>query len=445
MHKYTKLAKLLLICNLAFIGTIARAANQESTHAVTQWNAIATRLLVDPGPVLEVRAFAIVHAAIHDAVNGVDRRYQPYTADLSMPDASLDAAVATAAFDVLVTFVRSRDYELDQEYTTALARIPDGPAKEAGITLGRSCARANLDRRASDGIATVHEPPYVRTSNQGDYDFTPPFDAPPLGPAALFPGFGRVQPFLIDIKKHQLPRPDRLWSSQYTRDFYLLKSIGSVDSTRRTPEQTEIAYFWYEEPNFKWNRIANGLIEQHHLDEWDAARLLALLNFAIADSGIACMAAKYEFRFWRPYTAIRRAADDGNPDTQPDATWQPLFSAPPFLTPPIPDYPSGMASLSTAAAEVLIRHFGDRHDLAITSGSLPGVTRRFRRLSDAAEESGRSRVYGGIHFLNSVRNGARQGRSIGAAVSRMLPPAARAHVLRKSSPREGVTSPGVFR
>jgi hypothetical protein len=444
MHAQKSLGTLLLVSSLILIGMTGRAAGQERTgagqersgtpNAVLQWNTIATRLLLDPGPILEARAFAILHAAIHDAVNGVDRRYQPYTADVSMPGASLDAAVATAAHDVLVAFSTDRRADVEAEYAAALGRIPDGPAKEVGVSLGRECARGNLDRRADDGIVMVNEPVYVPSGEPGDYDFTPPFDAPPLGPAALFPGVGRITPFVIDIAKHHVRGPDRLASERYARDFNLLKSIGRIDSTRRTPDQTEIAFFWYEEPNFKWNRIANALIRQHHLDEWRAARVLALLNFAINDAGIVVMNAKYQFRFWRPYTAIRRAAEDDNPSTEADEEWQPLFSTPPFLIPPIPEYPSGLAALGAAAAEVLIRHFGDRHDLEITSSTLPGVTRRFKRLSDAAKENGMSRVYGGIHFLNSVRDGYRQGKGVGSVVSELLPRARRQHSPRLPTP-----------
>jgi hypothetical protein len=421
MQELKSLVKLLVL-TLTLTGTTATAAPEPHSNAVIEWNAITTRLLVDPGPFFDLRPFAIVHAAMHDAVNGVERRFQPYAADLSAPGASIDAAVATAAHDVLVAFSTAHRDAVEAEYTAFLQRIPDGPAKDAGVSLGRACARANIDRRADDGIATICEPPYVPTGRPGDYAYTPPFDAPPLGPIAVFPGYGRMKPFIIDIEKHQPDGPDRLDSREYARDLNLLKSIGSVNSTQRTPEQTDIAFFWYEEPNFKWNRIANALIESHQLDEWRSARVLAQMNFAIIDSGIASMKAKYDFRFWRPYTAIRRAAEDGNAQTEPDETWQPLFSTPPsFLMPPIPDYPSGLAMLSAAAAQVLIREIGDRQHLVVTSTTLPGAIRNFDSLSDAAKECGMSRVYGGIHFLHAVEDGYRAGKSVGQAVSKALP------------------------
>jgi membrane-associated phospholipid phosphatase len=410
--------RLLLMTTIA-VGIPISVAGQDdpgSGNAVTHWSAVGARLMVDPGPILEARPLAIFHAAIHDAANGVERRFQPYTADLSFPGASLEAAVATAARDVLMAFSPTRQAEIEAEYAAALAVIPDGPAEAEGVILGRLCAQANIDRRINDGIATVNEPVYVPTGEPGDYDFTPPFDAPPLGPRAFFPGFGRLTPFVIDVAKHSVHGPDRLSGSLYTFDFNLLKSIGSVDSSIRNAEQTEIAHFWTERPNRIWARIAVTILRDRDADPWQAARTLALVHFAITDAGIAVMADKYHFRSWRPYTAIRRAADDGNAKTEPDAAWQPLLQ-----TPPIPDYPSDQSDLNAAVAEVLIRHFGDRMHLKVTSTTLPGVTRRFESLTEAAWEGSLSRVYGGVHFLRAVVDGYWQGKRIGRVVSRALP------------------------
>ena len=169
-----------------------------------------------------------------------------------------------------------------------------------------------------------------------------------------------------------------------------------------------------------WNRIANTLVRQQGLDVWQSARVMALVNFALADGYIAGFEAKYHFRFWRPYTAIRNAAQDGNPATTPDATWTSLH-APAFFIPPVPDYPSTHTVLGAAAAEVLIRTFGDRTRFSVISTTLPGAVRDYQSLSDAAHENGLSRVYGGIHFLHAVQDGCRQGKGIGRAVSQLLP------------------------
>ena len=414
-----------LLLMVFFCSGMALAGGRESQvpsgNAVTQWSGVAIDVLpVDPGLLTDSRAFAILHAAIHDAVNGVERRYLPYTADLSAPGASVDAAVAAAAHDVLVAMAPSQVVKVEIAYASALLAVPAGPAKAAGIALGKQSAAANLARRVGDGADTAGSPAYVPNGQPGDYDFTPPFDQPPLGPGALFPGWGRVTPFAIELADHKLPGPQSLTSREYTRDFQYLKAIGKSNSRFRTAEQTDIAYFWFEFSPMGWNRIANTVVTQKRLDVWRAARVMALVNFALADGYIAGFDAKYQYRFWRPVTAIHKAASDGNPETRPDTAWMPL-AAPAFFTPPVPDYPSTHTVLGAAAAEVLIRNFGDNTQFSVVSTTLPGAVRYYKRFSDAARENGMSRVYGGIHFLHAVRDGYVQGRGIGRAVSRQLP------------------------
>jgi membrane-associated phospholipid phosphatase len=397
----------------------------QSASIVTRWNAIALQAFsVDPGLVLDSRAFAIMHAAIHDAVNGVELRYQPYTASLSSPGASIEAAVAAAAHDVLVALSPSQQVTVEIAYSAALLAVPDGPAKNAGISLGQQSAAANLARRAGDGSATATAPAYVPSGQPGDYDFTPPFDGPPLGQAALFPGWGNVTPFGIDLDRHLAPGPLPLNSDSYARDFNYLKSIGRLNSVTRTAEQTDIALFWFEFSPIGWNRIANTIVLQENTDVWEAARIMALVNFALADGYIAGFHAKYLYRFWRPYTAIRKAAEDGNGKTKTDPQWLPL-QAPAFFIPPVPDYPSTHSVLGAAAAEVLIQNFGDRVRFEASSTTLPGKNRRFDCLSEAALENGMSRVYGGIHFLHAVEDGLQLGKGIGRSVSHLLPEADR--------------------
>jgi hypothetical protein len=419
---------------------LAAGERAPAANPVVHWSAVASEIFPQqPGPVLDGRAYAILHAAIHDSVNGVERRYQPYTADLASPRASLEAAVAAAAHDVLLALAPDHRDRIESEYAAALARVPDGPPETDGVDLGRRSARANLERRAGDGVPVgpwppqegpITEPAYVPNGRPGDYDFTPPFDRPPLGPVALFPGWGRLQPFAVDLARHRFPGPDPLRSRRYAADLNHLKSIGRLESTTRTADQTEIAFFWFEALD-TWYRIANTVIQQERLDPWRAARTLALASFAVADAEIAVLKAKYRFRFWRPYTAIRRAGEDGNRHTEPDEQWVPLLWTPPevspprFLIPPIPEYPSAAAIGSAAIAEVLISHLGDRHSFEAASTPLPGVTRRFHSLSQAARETQLSRVYGGIHFVRAVADGAEAGRRIGREVSRLLPRARR--------------------
>jgi hypothetical protein len=197
----------------------ARADSSESGDAVTSWNSIATAaVLINPGRVQDSRAMAAVHAAIHDALNAIDRRYEPYAIDLSAPGASVDAAVAAAARDVLVRL--STAPNIEPAYVAALSQISDGPAKDDGIALGRLCANAILARLVTDGVAQAHDPPYHSTAAPGDYQRTDDVDAPlPPMVEALFPGWGNVEPWGIVLDGHGVPGPDPLASFQYALDF----------------------------------------------------------------------------------------------------------------------------------------------------------------------------------------------------------------------------------
>jgi hypothetical protein len=419
-------------------GPTSRSAVQNTrrhSNPVIHWNRFANEIFpVDVGPVLDSRAMTILHAAIHDAVNGIESRYEPYTVALSSPGASLDAAVASAARDVMLAMAPNQQPRIEQEYAAALAGVPDGHAKDQGVLLGQQAARANLDRRADDGIVPgpwppqqgpITEPVYAPTGKPGDYDFTPPFDAPPLGPIALFPGLGRLTPFVIDLSRPRLKGPDPLRSTRYAHDVNFLKSYGRLHDSSRTPDQTATAFFWFE-PFGIWNDIATTVMERERVSPWRAARVLALMNFAVVDAGIACFDAKYHFRFWRPYTAIRRASEDDNDETEAEPEWLPLLSTPPgepptFFIPPIPDYPSAAGMTSAAAAEVLTTHLGASVPFSVTSDTLPDVTRRFRSFSQAAREAGLSRVFGGIHFVHAVEDGWSAGKLIGRDVARALP------------------------
>ena len=321
-----------------------------------------------------------------------------------------EAAVAAAAREVLVQLLPDQAALVEEAYVQALAAVRNGPAKTAGLATGQAAAWATLNRRRTDGADGAAQPPYVPRTGAGEYQFTAPFGF------AAQPGWGRVVPFAITLREHVLEGPLPLPGQHYARDLEEVREVGHVASRTRTPEQTEIAKFWYEDSPLGWNRIANAVVRERRLDAWEAARAFALVHFAMADGFIAGFGEKYEHRFWRPVTAIHSAAVDGNSATEPDASWQPLL-----VTPPVPDYPSTHTVLGWAAAEVLIDLFGDRVRYSLTSLTLPGVTRHYRGFSRAAEENGLSRLYAGIHFRHAIDEGRRQGRSIGKAVSNALP------------------------
>ena len=353
----------------------------------------------------------MLHAALHDALNAIRPRYEPYTPGLgAVPQASAEAAMAAASRHVLIALLPSQHALVEAEYERALARIGDSARKDLGVQLGEAAGASILARRATDGIDGVQQPVYVPGNQPGDYQFTPPFDI------AFFPGWGRLARFGSATAGGVLGGPDALTGALYAADFNFTKAIGRSDSALRTPEQSEIAQFWYEDSPIGWNRIARTVIGQRRLDAWEAARVLALVNLAMADGFTAGFEGKYRFRFWRPVTAIRAAASDGNPATGADGTWEPFL-----VTPPVPDYPSTHTVLGAAAAEVLIAAFGDQERYSMTSTSLPKATRRFKGFSSAAMENGASRVFAGIHFIRAVADGYQQGRDIGRKTSRLLP------------------------
>jgi hypothetical protein len=393
----------------------AHAGHEPRGNAVTHWNTIATDAFTPSqgtNPMAQSRTLAILHAAIHDALNAITPRFQPYTTGLpEASGASANAAVAAAARDVLVVLLPEQAAFVEEAYEKALAAIPDGAAKGAGIITGQTAAAANITRRQGDGSENGAIPVYEPRPGPGEYQFTPPFNF------AAQPSWGRVTPFIIDLQNHEPDEPLRLNSVAYALDLAYVKAIGELTSAMRTAEQSEIAKFWYEDSPLGWNRIANTAIRQRRLDPWTSARVLALVNFAMADGFIAGFEAKYRLRFWRPETAIRAAATDGNRWTIPDPAWKPFL-----ITPPVPDHPSTHTVLGWAAAQVLIELLGDRMRFGADSLTLPGVIRDFARFSAAADENGASRLYAGIHFVHAVKEGRRQGRSIGRDVAEALPP-----------------------
>jgi len=419
----TRLLRITVIAAAAMVtvtGTQAQDATQGQqgqparANPVLHWNDVAAQAYKPTQgfvPLAQTRTFSIMHASIHDALNAIERRYQSYTPGLpAAPRASADAAVAAAARQVLVQLIPDQAALVETAYLQALSTVRDGPAKTAGIATGQAAALSTLARRQADGADQATQPVYVTKPGAGEYQFTAPFDF------ANLPGWGRVQPFAINLPEHALEGPLPLTSHAYGRDFAQVKQIGQNTSSTRTAEQTEIAKFWYEDSPLQWNRIANTVAKERGIDAWEAARAFTLLNFAMADGFIAGFDAKYHFRTWRPITAIQAADTDGNAHTEADASWQPLL-----LTPPVPDYPSTHTVLGWAAAEVLGGIFGNHVRYETTSLTLPGVTRSYRGFAQPAEENGLSRIYAGIHFQHAVRDGRRQGRSIGKAVADVLP------------------------
>jgi PAP2 superfamily len=369
------------------------ARAQESGQPVIDWNQVLLSIVntpgAQPGNIQPTRNFAILHAAIYDAVNAIDRTREPYLISVRAPrDASETAAADAAAHATLIGLYPVQQSSLDADYAAELAKVVDGPAKDKGIGVGQQVATDLLAIRANDG-SNVTPPPFVAGSAPGEYQPTPPNFATPV-----FTTWGQVTPFVLDRGDQFRPAaPPALTSDAYAAAINEVESLGSATSTIRTPEQTEIGKFWNPPIQNFWNQIAQTVALDHRSDLPTTARLFAALNLSFADAAIAFYDAKYTYRLWRPVTAIRLAGTDGNPNTVADANWLPLSGS----TAADPSYPGAHSTISAAGADVLASFYGDQQDFSVISAVLPNVTRSFSSFSAAAEEAGLSRIYSGQH------------------------------------------------
>jgi PAP2 superfamily len=366
---------------------------EQSGQPVIDWNQVLLSIVNTPGVqspnIQPTRNFAILHAAIYDAVDAIDRRHEPYLISVRAPrSASETAAADAAAHAALVGLYPQQQGILDHDYAAELAQVPDGSAKDKGIRLGEQVAGELLAIRANDG-SNVPAPPFVAGTNPGDYRSTPP-----NFPAPVFTTWGQVTPFVLDRGDQFRPAPPPpLTSEAYASAVNEVQSLGSATSTTRTAEQTEIGRFWNPPIQNFWNQIAQSVALEHHSDLPTTARLFAALNLSFADSAIAFYDAKYAYQLWRPVTAIRLADTDGNPNTVADQNWLPLTGT----TPADPSYPGAHSTISAAGADVLASFYGNNDSFSVTSPALPGVTRSFTSFSDAAQEAGLSRIFAGVH------------------------------------------------
>jgi membrane-associated phospholipid phosphatase len=379
-----------------------------SANVVLEWNQLALHAVGQArvSPVVVSRALAITQAAVYDSVVAIDRSFEPYHAHVhASHGASQEAAAAQAAHDALAALFPSQVGSFDAALAADLAGIPPGLAMQ-GVAVGQEVARQILTWRSTDGSTAVVS--YTPGTDPGDWQPTPPAFLP-----ALAPQWPHVTPFTMSAGSQFRPAsPPALDSADYAAAFNEVKSLGRVDSTTRTDEQTQIARFWNDGLGTAfamgyWNRIAQQVATDQGLSLVQDARLFALLNIAEADAQIACWDAKYAYNLWRPVTAIRAADTDNNPATDPDATWTPLL-----VTPNFPSYTSAHSTLSGAAAEVLTALFGPDHHFTVGADGLPGVTRSFDSFGAAAAEAGRSRIYGGIHYQFDNVAGQQVGRSV---------------------------------
>jgi len=389
----------------------ANDPSAQPVNPVVQWNRALLLILRTPGAqpatVHPTRSFAIMHAAIYDAVNAIDRTHRPYLVRLSgVPrGASQEAAAAAAAHEILVALYPAFKTALDAQLQQSLAQIPDGNDKAEGITVGKAVADQLLALRSNDG-SNAKPIPYVFGTAPGDYQSTPPnFPTQPQ-----FTHWSRVTPFALERASQFRPGPPpALASDAYGDAFNQIKSLGIANSTTATSDEALTGRFWNGAIQNYWNEISQTVSVAHSLTTAQNARLFALLNLSFADDVIAFYDAKYTYNFWRPVTAIR-AADPGiNPETLADPNWLPEVGK----TAPDPSYPGAHAVISAAGAEVLVSFFERGScDFNVTSEVLPGVERAFTSFSAAAEEATLSRIFGGQHFRFDLTTGQRLGRDV---------------------------------
>jgi hypothetical protein len=346
---------------------------------------------------------AMVHVAMCDAVNSAQPRYTRFvSAAPAAPNASPEAAAASAARHVLIQLVPAQKSKIDEAYAQSLTPIPDGSAKSDGIALGEQVAALILADRATDA---TNEPDTYRPIT------TPGVWVPTQPP--LFPQYARAKPWgLKSVDQFRPGPPPQLTSAVYARDYNETKELGGSKSTKRTEQQTDAVKFWTQ-ANFgpSWHEAARQLSPRKELSLADNARLFALLSMGIADSFITDWDAKFYYNFWRPVTAIRNGDIDGNDATERDASWTPLN-----VTPMHPEYPSQASIQGGTAAEVLENVFGTGPVLVFTAtdSADPRLQRQFTSIGQMAEEQRMVRIWGGIHFRNTTEVSDQMGRKIAA-------------------------------
>jgi len=380
---------------------------------VTDWNVVATETVfaASLSPPAANRTMAIVQTAVYESVNAITKRYPvDRMAQNGTPDASIDAAVAAANRAALIALVPSQRAAIEAAAQKALNRIPDSPAKGAGIALGEQAAKAVVQMCADDGAAAPER--YRPVTTAGVY-------VPTVVTAA--PQWPQRRPWVMATPDQFRPGPPpALRSDLWARDYNEIKAVGARDSATRTPAQTEIARFWEATAPTIYYPVVRSVANAPGREVTQNARLLAVAGEAMDDALIAVFDAKYHYMFWRPFTAIRNGDIDGNDATERDAGWLPLID-----TPMHPEYPCAHCIVSGAVGAVLMAEIGNGPSPILRSNSptAPGVERTWNSVDDFVAEVAVARIYDGVHYRNSTEVGTAMGKKVGAlAVANALTP-----------------------
>jgi hypothetical protein len=407
----------------AACGTLFSTVALSDTDPVLEWNSIMISTTAAQNPFFQARFAAITQLAVFEAVNAIDRDYDPYLGTLEAPPtASARAAAVAAAHGVLKNYFPGSAVTLDAARDTSLARIRDGSSKVEGIAVGEAAAAALIALRTDDGSA----PPqfHVPTSTApGEWQPTP--SCPPAG--AILLQWRNLRPFAIETTdQFRLPPPPELTSKRYARDYKEVQRVGGMDSALRPQDRADVARFYAASaPVLVFNTVAAQVAVQQGRTMSENARALALIDMAISDALAAVFDTKYHYNFWRPETAIRSGDTDGNLLTHADPGFLPFV-----LTPCFPSYASAHASGSGAAREVLERLYGPRHhSITLSNPAVAGVVLQYDSFKEITADIDDARVYGGIHFRFDQDGGNRLGRQVGAYVHR--------HTLQRAHGDEG--------
>jgi hypothetical protein len=391
-------------------GSAARASHTEQhPDQVLEWNQIFVDTLIATNTAnsSSQRLGAIVHTAIFDAYNGIERRYTPIFVPnvdgngerLVPPGASRRAAVIAAAYTALVGLFPARVQQLSDSYAASLAALSDdggdgGQSRERGIAWGTDVARAVLAWRGADGFSASY-PPFTGGTAVGQWRPIPP------ATAMSAQGLAFTAPFVVASNAQFRPgSPRALASATYTEDFNAVKALGRLTGSTRTEAQTQLAPFWEGNASVHWNQAANQIARANHLSMSNSNRLLAVLNIAMADTAFTIWSAKRHYGAnpaevtWRPLTAITLADTDGIAETVADPSWLPLVT-----TPSHPEYPAGHPALNGAAATVLVSHFADVQTFTLTTGQ---TSQTYASISQARADGNNARIWGGMHYPSTV-------------------------------------------
>jgi hypothetical protein len=383
-----------------------------SNKVVLDWNTAALEAMggtTYQHSLLAAHINAMTHLAIHDALNAVAPAYETYAYQGKDAGADPIAAAASAGYEVLLGLLPEQKELLDDYLARSLEEVKEGPGKQKGLAVGKAAAKAILDLRQNDGAFQDPIGAIAPSTVPGVYQAVPPF-------AFVFaPHWRTMQPFSLMQPDQFRSAPHPVIGSQAYADAYdEVKAVGILNSTTRTADQTAYAKYWYEFSEMGWNHVTRIVAANKKLGLLETARLFALVDMAMADSYTAGWDSKFHYDFWRPYTAIRAAATDGNSYTAPDPAWEPLMP-----TPPVQDYPSTHSALGNAAATVLAHVVGNNTPFTLVSSTADpaGSSRSFTSFSQAADENADSRVMAGIHFRFACQAGQELGNKVGTWVT----------------------------